>query len=306
MGWKWSPAIAQRISNFLVRGLGKAWVDNFAVVGRTLEEYEARRAVFLERLERYNVEVDDTELKPQQHGKAVGMEFNLTTKEFRMATLNDLALNNNMKLRDLYEIFGNLIWHDTVARIPLCRRAGSMQVLSRVAKGIDFKSPSEWEKKVHLTRAEAAHVSKWMKEYKQHKWNKHLPLKPHTIEGFSDASDNQGAFFIMNTNDILHVHQQPMNPQEHIFLKEMKMAVKAIKAADNLGEVVQLYVDNMPVVHALRRKHSSNYRANAMLQQIATVPYYVVWTSTHDNLADPLSRGSPILLAEAEENLSPT
>ena len=52
---------------------GIAWVDNFLVGGRTMEEFERRRAAVQRRFQRYNVEVDDTEMKPAHRLCALGL-----------------------------------------------------------------------------------------------------------------------------------------------------------------------------------------------------------------------------------------
>ncbi|KAJ9441534.1 hypothetical protein DIPPA_09008 [Diplonema papillatum] len=57
MGWSWAPCIAQRASNVLVRDLGLAWVDNFLVLGGTLDEAERNVAVFRKRAQAARVEV---------------------------------------------------------------------------------------------------------------------------------------------------------------------------------------------------------------------------------------------------------
>jgi hypothetical protein len=82
MGWKFSPRIAQRTSNFLMNDLGLAWVDNFGWGGDTEEEFYRKSKILAGRFQRYNVKVDaDVEnLKPLRKFTSVGLEFDLERK----------------------------------------------------------------------------------------------------------------------------------------------------------------------------------------------------------------------------------
>lgn len=48
------------------------------------DTFDTNRDTFLERLKTYNVEVDNTELEPTTQLKALGLEFDLETKQFRL------------------------------------------------------------------------------------------------------------------------------------------------------------------------------------------------------------------------------
>ena len=78
MGWSWAPAIAQRVSNRLVRGLGLAWVDNFFIYANTKEDLERRCSEFRSRAISTRLALDDMTLAPTQKAHVLGMEINLT------------------------------------------------------------------------------------------------------------------------------------------------------------------------------------------------------------------------------------
>ncbi|KAJ9438427.1 hypothetical protein DIPPA_11760, partial [Diplonema papillatum] len=84
MGWSWAPCIAQRASNVLVRDLGLAWVDNFLVLGGTLDEAERNVAVFRKRAQAARVEVraegDDALWQVRSRFVCVGVEFDLAAE----------------------------------------------------------------------------------------------------------------------------------------------------------------------------------------------------------------------------------
>ena len=70
MGWSYAPAIAQKISNTLLRTadgriLGVAWIDNFIFAGKTEEEVAANYAEFLHRCDEANVKIDILDAKPK-------------------------------------------------------------------------------------------------------------------------------------------------------------------------------------------------------------------------------------------------
>ena len=84
MGWCYAPYIAQETSNFVTRGIGYAWVDNFIIGGASQEVFDRARTTLRERLVRYDILVDDDSLMPTQHPCMLGIEFDLVQKKFRL------------------------------------------------------------------------------------------------------------------------------------------------------------------------------------------------------------------------------
>ena len=84
MGFSWAPAIGQRCANVLIRDLGVAWVDNFLLLAKTTEEYEAKRKVFLDRCHSVNMQLDDEATLPKKQTIALGVDMDLSKKRYRM------------------------------------------------------------------------------------------------------------------------------------------------------------------------------------------------------------------------------
>jgi hypothetical protein len=85
MGWKFSPFIAQQLSKCVVKGgVGVAWLDDFLILGQSKTEFHTHRETFLNRVRRYNIEIDNYVLNPETELKALGLEFDLATKQYRL------------------------------------------------------------------------------------------------------------------------------------------------------------------------------------------------------------------------------
>ena len=59
MGFSWAPGIAQRIANVIIADHGIAWVDNFFVLGTSLDDFAEHRDAFLSRADAANLLLDD-------------------------------------------------------------------------------------------------------------------------------------------------------------------------------------------------------------------------------------------------------
>jgi len=147
MGWKYAPMIAQRVSNHLIDGLGRAWLDDFILLG-TQESFSENRAQFLDRLRHYNVEVDDVELAPTEQLKALGLEFDLVSKRYRLdpdwvAKRSDhldayMASTGPTTVRHFLEVMGCLIWASYACKIPLavCGMPTHLQPADKYTRGV--------------------------------------------------------------------------------------------------------------------------------------------------------------------------
>jgi len=142
MGWAYAPYIAQKVSNTLLRGkdgrvLGMAWIDNFLFAGSTKEEVQANFDEFLENCDKCKVQIDDRKPSPSSTLSALGIYFDMSTKQYSLDPLwvdkRVFTLDLRMTPRHLYEITGCAIWHDYVKRIPLCHRSECIDIIRRVA-----------------------------------------------------------------------------------------------------------------------------------------------------------------------------
>lgn len=299
MGWSWSPAIAQHTSNFLVRGCGLAWLDDFLIFG-SRKEFTDKKNTFLERLQKYNVEVDDLLMEPVDHLKALGLEFDLKNKRYRvdpawvekrrdkwLATLRCHQGGRPTTIRDLLEVFGSLIWTSYVLEEPLWMHAEALAALSHVAK---TAARHGFDHPMVLPEYCIDDVQAWIDEISAVKW--HTPAeKPLEFEEFvfSDASDTVAAFIRVVGKDIVDGDAWLRDDKEHIFLGELEAACAAAPAAS--GDA--LYATDNKVLHyVLRRGHSSVYTANVRLRATfgARRPWSC-WVPTDIQPGDKYTRG---------------
>ncbi|KAJ9442446.1 hypothetical protein DIPPA_20635 [Diplonema papillatum] len=148
MGWSWAPCIAQRASNVLVRDLGLAWVDNFLVLGGTLDEAERNVAVFRKRAQAARVEVraegDDALWQVRSRFVCVGVEFDLAaeTQRHRLdpawaerwvdGSGMTAVLSGRATARQFAEVFGGAVWATDILAVPRCHFAALLSFAGRL------------------------------------------------------------------------------------------------------------------------------------------------------------------------------
>lgn len=305
MGWKFAPRVAQLTSNFVVQGLGVAWVDDFIVGGPSEEKFQSNRACFLSRLKRYNIKVDDEELKPSQVFTALGLDFDLKGKNFRISqkwieekrpaweqTIKNMKNGSPQTIRALFEIIGALIWTDYVSNTPLWNRDLVLDGLSKVARAMtpnEYDAPASWPE-------EALHqLEEWVIEVTKNPWRA-PQKKPHTLRSliFSDASSSHGAWVRIMGEYITEGRQWRHQEVHHIFMHELQALCNAAQETQHTTEDL-FCTDNTAVDGALRRGHSSVRSANKMLKETfsRTRPSHR-WVPTHLQLADRFTRGEKI------------
>ena len=255
MGATWSPAIAQSVSNALVCDLGKAWVDNFLLYGKTREEVERKVDIFFERLGRCNVKVDVTqeEMKKNISGTAftaLGVEFDLLQKLYRPYVQKLTVPIPNPTILEAYMILGTLIWDNTIRRKPLFTQPHSMQLMSKLAR-LACKQGWYSQQRIRLSPAEEAELTKWAIQRNKNAWQQKVVDQQHTGEVWSDASDSVAAYVVFQGNQVLAC--QAWSVDEHIFLSEMRAAVTGINEARARGVCPKLFCDNLAVVASLSK-----------------------------------------------------
>ena len=296
MGWSWSPAIAQTLSNALVDGIGIAWVDNYVIFGDTLEEFERNKETFLNRLRRLNVIIDDYALEPKQIFTSVGVRFDLVNKLVQLESSKDLPVSPSMSPLQVYEVMGSLVWFYAVQGRALCHKPESMALLGKAAR----KAVSDWDGLFDLTAKQLSELTEWAAERRANLWVAgHKTAPAATVEVWTDASDTHAAYVAFKKSKVVARSHWLMKKEVHIFLKELETAVCAIEAVPK--EVPSLHVDNMPVVLALKKKLSTNFEANRMMSRIADREFHVQWVSTSENVVDPFTRGVAINRASSLE-----
>ena len=303
MGWSWAPAIAQRVSNRIVRDIGLAWVDNFLLFGKSKSEVENHAKEFRARVHAVQLEVDDLTMKPLQQACVLGIEFDLKNKKYRMSEkwtekaysrYNDIIGNGTWTAVELYTLSGLLMWRATVMKIPLCTFAHLLQTLGKVARKVhDEKS---WEISFSPTDHLLGELTDAFSALKRNVWLKkigHIP-KEEKVEVWTDASSIAWAILLFNQGILETAKQGMTKPGAHIFYSELSAALGGIMAAVRKGHRdILLNVDNAPVAMALQRRASTNFTANRWMQYIpSNTNLEVKWVPTNAQIADPFTRKS--------------
>ncbi|TSC57184.1 MAG: hypothetical protein Greene041662_1035, partial [Candidatus Peregrinibacteria bacterium Greene0416_62] len=228
MGWSWAPALAQRISNVIIKGLGEAYVDNFVIGASDIQKFSDCRAEFLRRIHAANLVCDDETLTASPCIEVLGLAIDLTKQTFKMASTTTLgAVPETLPIRALYHRLGTLIYFSFATRRPLCKKPHSLQALRNAALSIE--NMDDWDRVVTLTPTQREEMELWRAEYERNEevhWEDEIVET--SCEAWSDSSDNWGAYLIFKRELLLSSHRKPMNPEQHIFLKEMEMAVLAL------------------------------------------------------------------------------
>ena len=300
MGWSYAPAIAQKISNTLLRTadgriLGVAWIDNFIFAGKTEEEVAANYAEFLHRCDEANVKIDILDAKPKSLLTVLGIEFNLEKGTYRLdpewvqkkATLKP---ETTMTPRALYEITGSLIWHDFVKRIPLCHQDGNIETIRRVAHLM--AESGQWDTPIKFTDGEVSELKTWLISLTENAAAIWKADRDPELQLWCDASDDQWAALYLAEDELIKAEQGSFvgGPRAwHIFIKEAFAADKVISATKGISRLVN--IDNLPLVQCIKRGFSANRLVNAFIKTWDLENIQAKWVSTKVQLTDIFTRG---------------
>jgi hypothetical protein len=304
MGWSFSPAIAQRVGNALTWLLGLAWVDDF-IIGGTRDDYDDIRTEFKRRLHRYNIEVDNELLEPTTRLIALGLEFDLIEKRYRVSPawvekrqarwgeLSDLIAADTATFRNIFELYGSLIWADFVCEQPLWMRAEALAALQALAKAVN----GQYDTPCSFPDYARANLKDWIVDIVANPWRTPpQKLNVATVEHFlfSDASSTAGAWIRIFKNDVVDGAQWHHQHDLHIYMHELEAMCAAAQAAPDAENSLHV-VDNSAVVGSAVRGHSSSYKANVALRStFGPRKPWTIWASTDRQLADPYTRGVKI------------
>ena len=298
MGWKYSPWIAQQTSNFLVRGCGRAWLDDFIIGGKTKADFSVARTTFLKRVKRYNVKIDNEALEPTTQLAALGLYFDLQRGRYRIDSewiqrrreVFERPRSEPQTIRSVLELFGTLIWASHVCCRPLWEHAEAMACLSAAAKACE----GDYERMWTIPQYAQKDIDEWIRQVTKNDWVTRedvvrRPQDEHYI--FSDASDTGGGFVEVLKGAIVASDSWRRSGGEHIFLAETEaLAAGGKHTADVLAP---LYcTDNQPLHYAVSKGHSSSYAANCLLRETFGHQWpRSAWLPTDVNTtADKLSR----------------
>ena len=297
MGFSWAPCIAQRISNVIMRGIGLAWVDNYIVMGKTVEEFTANRSTFLDRISegRCNVVVDNEALEPVRVGETLGVEVDLETKKYRMSPkwarkVAELGIPQSWTPRTFSKTMGGIIRCSHVTRRGLCMQPHLMSVLGDVMRRIALRQVN-WDDECHVTDEAMKELHAVVGHIEENAWIQWRERGPQDMDIWADASDTHAAYLILKDQEVIAALVRETRG-EHIFLEELSIALDAVAEAHRLGaERVRLFDDNAAAAGCIEKNVSTNFVANTRLRARAPVQVDVTWVSTKTMLADPYTRG---------------
>jgi hypothetical protein len=300
MGFSWAPCIAQRTSNTLVRGCGLCWVDNFLILGKDAEDYGQKRNTFLERARSVGLKLDDVELAPRRGGTALGVEFDLIQKRYRMdpqwvartiEKLGSFQKENAISILDLYTVCGTLIWRSQVMGEKLCKIPHIMALLGAAAKRV--AAGGWWTDLIPIPKEAALEFTGELNALQENRWKDRLQIpEGDTAQVWSDASNSYSMYMVLFRGVVMAAERKEVPAGEHIYYSELKVAVDGVTRAYELGfRKIQENIDNAPAGQALERGVSTNFSANRILQRIPHDALLTVkWWSTIEQLADPWTR----------------
>ena len=299
MGWSWAPCIGQRCANVLVRGLGRAWVDNFILLGKGPEDYASKKNEFFSRAAKVNLELDasEKEVAPKTRDVALGIDFDLQKKRYRMdpawilkasARIEDI-LAAPMTIQDLYVVAGTVVWRHHVMRYQLCNVPHLLAEVGRVAKQI--AGGARWEDAANVKPECMAEIRRAVALMVENPWKGPRTTSEPECEIFSDASSTHWAFLVFRDGKLAASGQGPTKAELHIFYSELSVALGGLSAAARIGCTSALSnIDNAAAAGALARGASSNYTANRWIAGRLIEDVRVRWVSTTEMLADPYTR----------------
>jgi hypothetical protein len=311
MGWSHAPRIAQAVANHIMKDIGVGWVDNFIFGATSLNEFFRKRKLLRQRLDRYNVQVDDMEMTPTTNFFALGLEFDLEGSRFRLdpswiekrREIFQRAHVEVMTYRQAFELFGSLVWTAHVKSEPLWLRAESLAMLSLIASEVDgrwdesFSSPS-YARKNLIEWSNDALANAWCGSPRSRVGGDttlgRVVLGQETRMVFSDASDHGCAWVSVSARSIVAGQRwrRAGSAGENIFLGELEALLGAYQ---RYGAEARYAIDNLGLKKAVDKGHSSSYTANVrMREKFRRTKPSVEWVPTEKNIADPFSRDAPL------------
>ena len=260
------PHIREVINKFLCAKFvllpqsdGAVWIDNIFSVGQTKEQCMNRYRRFRERCSIVGVELNDEEDHgvPLQHFKALGMEFDVTAKPKNRMDPKwvdkssaparwDVVLSGVCTVRELYRVFGGVVWQMLCCKGRLCTLRRTLLLISEVAKQIETKA--EWDYLVEIPTMVRLELSKQRAVIRTNTWTFEEPTN--TIAGWSNASSGEWAAVIEGDTEMVCQGKFPAG-DVHIFVKELLAAISLVLLAVNHTKVTPcrfiLHIDSAVV-----------------------------------------------------------
>jgi hypothetical protein len=219
-----------------------------------------------------------------------------------------LEAGTNVTHRQISKILGTILWHYTVAGIPLCQHDDVMTLLRRVAKSVNGVRKRWDEPYDAFTEKDLILVNTELQAACANPiWHEKAHATLGDVYMFTDAagSHQMGCVVLRANGTAKEIRGNPFDAgvaASHIFLKEMAAACWYVESCilRNVwrSRCIYLGVDNSAVAFALRHFYSSNTIANRWLKRLWDVleqhqcRLEIVQVTSEDNPADEPSRGS--------------
>lgn len=312
MGWKYSPCIGQRASNVIARETMRrcgrdvtifVWIDNFLFGADTLADAEHLRTVFLQVCAECNLAVHpSTEISTSL--TALGFELDTVTKtlrhseKFQQSFHNlHMTISSQSSLKDLVRFLGHCVWTMFARCEPLATVPSIIENLRAVHHLVGTRNVS-WDAANRLDVETLLRETRSLVDRRGSSFLLPTASEGAWLEVYSDAMvDTNEATWAFVSGD--HVSQGTFGFLTHIFILELLAAASALTAAAKIqpsGQTI-LFVDNTPVVFALRAGHSGNAWADAIIKRLfeqlpATFRFKVAHVAGLLNPSDEYTRGA--------------
>ncbi|KAJ9473412.1 putative RNA helicase SDE3 [Diplonema papillatum] len=277
MGWSWAPCIAQRASNVLVRDLGLAWVDNFLVLGGTLDEAERNVAVFRKRAQAARVEVraegDDALWQVRSRFVCVGVEFDLAaeTQRHRLdpawaerwvdGSGMTAVLSGRATARQFAEVFGGAVWATDILAVPRCHFAALLSFAGRLGGRMVGAAAPVWDEVVDVPPSARRELGALRKIVRENPWVVGGVPEDTGSVLWTDASSRAWAALLEAEGRFVDGRQGVFagpDADAHINLKEMLAFAEGVVRLCWAPGAQRCRIDNAAVVGAVAKGSSSS------------------------------------------------
>lgn len=316
MGWSYSVFVAhtatEALASFELEGVRiLIYIDNVYVFGRTKELVDQGVDIFLDRCKQVGATFTVT-TPTSTSGTILGIHADLEKKTFCLpedfvdkvaklrSELSGLFQNERVSTRELWVLFGNLMWAARILHEPLYRYPRWMAWVSQRARQL-HANPLLWDKPCHIWPTALSDLKALTTRVCDNRVYD-LHQQEVTTEVFTDASDKGYGVVIPDTEEgggQTYAAWWTISMRKHtIAERELVAAVLALahlrRTEKGKTPHYHLYTDNTNVVAWLTRRRGPNFFVNALLRDLfdGSEPFQlsVTWIPSAANPADGPSR----------------
>jgi hypothetical protein len=291
-------------------GIVLIWYDNFIVISnnQSIANHMSKalkamtssgfvwgeKAMFhphqLERL--VSMKASDLDDDQQTWATALGMQFGLSkrdsqgacrfqwrlkpkTAERAMLLLRQVqglksSDSKPLSCRMIAKIVGSAIWHGYISARPLFDLEEVIEITALCAKVVS--KTKSWDTAFNLDTEQLKSIEGCLGRIMLNEWQYDwTPQTGETVYVASDASDDKGAWVRLHSSSDHGVMESwDESPDVHIFVKELRAAVKAIQALAPYDGTLVLAIDNTAAAQVLRNFYSSTMVGRDLAKQAFT------------------------------------